>query len=58
MKMTMDSTNKEDNHSLAHLFLHGQAKVTILVVKRRNEMVSMLQSVSILAQMMTKLLTQ
>jgi hypothetical protein len=50
--------NEEDNHSLAHLFLHGQAIVTIIVVKRINEMVSVLQSVSTLAQMMTKLLTQ
>jgi hypothetical protein len=56
MKLRMD-LNEEDNHSLAHLFLHGQAIVTIMVVKRRNEMVSVLHSMSTLAQMTTKLLT-
>jgi hypothetical protein len=57
MKMKMD-LNEEHNHSLAHLFLHGQAIVTIIVVNRRNEMVSVLQYMTTLAQMMTKLLTR
>ena len=50
--------NEEHNHLLAYLFLHGQAIVTIIVVNRRNEMVSVLQYMTTLAQMMTKLLTR
>jgi hypothetical protein len=57
MKMKMD-LNEEQNHSLAHLILHGQAVVTIIAVNGRNEMVSVLQYMTTLAQMMTKLLTQ
>jgi hypothetical protein len=57
MKTKMD-LNEEHNHLLAYLFLHGQAKVTIIVVNKRNKMVSVLQYMTTLAQMMTKLLTQ
>jgi hypothetical protein len=57
MKRKMD-LNEKHNHSLAHLFLHGQATVTIIVVNRRNEMVSVLKYMTTLAQMTTNLLTQ
>jgi hypothetical protein len=54
MKTKMN-LNEEHNHSLVYLFVSGKAIATTIVINRRNEMVSVLQYMTTLAEMMTKL---